>query len=114
MEKPTSVAKQSYLTDDIQTVDHLIRHYEDHPSVRHIKKNVRTSQNSTYSVLTISEQDAKKILKELSREKSTGINMMPPKLVTLAPNYLTEPLSIKNSIKKGCFPKIQRLPQLLP
>ena len=39
-EKPTSVAKQSYLTDDIKIVDHITRHYKDHPCVRHIKKNV--------------------------------------------------------------------------
>ena len=37
-EKPTSVAKQSYLTDDIKVVDHIVRHYEDHPSVRHKKE----------------------------------------------------------------------------
>ena len=41
-EKPTSVAKQSYLTDDIKIVDHIVRHYEDHPSVRHAKKDIKT------------------------------------------------------------------------
>ena len=42
--------------------------------------------------------------------------MMPPKLIKLAANYLARPSSqlINNSIKKGCFPKMQRLPQLLP
>ena len=44
-EKPTSVAKQSLLTDDIKMVDHIVCHYEDHPSVRHIKKNVKTMNN---------------------------------------------------------------------
>ena len=83
-ERPTSVAKQSYLTDDIKIDDHIIRHYEDHPSVRHIKKNVRTPQNSTCFLLAISEQKAKKILKELITGKSTGVDMMPPKLVKLA------------------------------
>ena len=39
-EKPTSVAKQNYLADDIKISDHIVRHYEDHPSVRHIRKNV--------------------------------------------------------------------------
>ena len=34
--KPTSVTKHSLLTDDIKTVDHLVFHYKDHPSVRHI------------------------------------------------------------------------------
>ena len=101
-EKPTSVAKQSYLTDDIQIVDHIIRHYEDHPSVRHIKKNVKTPQSDTCSLLTISEQEVKKIVKEISTQKLTRVDMMPPKLVKLAANYLAEPLSqsINNIIKK--------------
>ena len=114
-EKPTSVAKQSLLTDDIKIVDHIVRHYEDHPSVRHIKKNVKTPHNSTCSLLTISEQEVKKILKELSTEKLTRVDMMPSELVKLAANYLARPLSqsINNSIKKGCFPKKLRLPRLL-
>ena len=113
-EKPTSVAKQNLLTDDIKIVDHIVRHYEDHPSVRHIKKNVKTPQNSTCFLLRISEQEVKKILKELSTEKSAGVDTIPPKLVKLAANYLAGPLSqsINNSIKKGCLPKMQRLPQL--
>ena len=124
-ENPTSAAKQSYLTDDIQILDYIIRHYEDYPIVRHITKNVRTptppppppqKKNSSCSLLTISEQDVKKILKELSTEKPTGVDMMPPKLVKLAASYLAEPLSqsVNNSIKKGCFRKMQRLPQLPP
>ena len=87
-EKPTSVAKQSYLTDDIKIIDHITRHYEDHPSERHIKKNVKTSQNCTCSFLTIFEQKVKRILKELSTERSVGVNTIPPKLVKLAANYL--------------------------
>ena len=89
------------------------------PSVRHTKKNVTPppqKKNSTCSLLIISVQDDKKILKELSTKKSTGVDMMPPKLVKLAANYLAEPLSqsINTSIKKGCFPKMQMLPQLPP
>ena len=114
-EKPTSLAKQSYLTNDIKIVVHIVRHYEDHPSVRHIKKNVKTPQNSTCFLLRISEQEVKKILKELSTEKSAGVDTIPPKLVKLAANYLAETLSqfVKNSIKKGFLPKMQRLLQLL-
>ena len=35
--KPTDVANESYLTDDIKIVDHIIRHYEDHPSLSHLR-----------------------------------------------------------------------------
>ena len=43
-------------------LDHIIRNYEDHPSVRHLKNNVKTPQNSTCTLLTISEQEVKEIL----------------------------------------------------
>ena len=72
------VAKQSYLTDDIKIIHHIIRH---------IKKTLKPAQNSTCSLLTISEQEVKKILKVLSTKKSTVVDMMPPKLVKLAANY---------------------------
>ena len=115
-EKPTIVGKQSLLTDDMKIVDHIVRHYEGHPSVGHIKKNVKTPQNSTCSLLAISGQEVKQILKELSTEKSVWVDKIPPKLVKSPANYLAGPLSqsINNSIKKGCFPKMRRLPQLLP
>ena len=85
------------------------------PSPPHQKKQNKTKTNSTCYLLAISEQEVKKILKELSTEKSTGVDILPPKLVKLAANFLARPLSqsIDNSIKKGCFPKMQRLPQLV-
>ena len=105
--QPISVAKQSYLTDDIKIVNHIIRHYEDHPSVKHIKKNIKTPQNSNCYLLAISENEVKKKPKELSTEKSTGVDMTPPKLVQLAESYLagTTSQSINDSMKKGLFPE---------
>ena len=63
-EKSTIVAKHNLLTDGMKIVDHIVRHYEDHPSVRHIKKNAKIPQNSSFSLLAISEQEMKQILKE--------------------------------------------------
>ena len=67
-------------------------------------------------MLTISEQEVKKILKELSTEKSAGVDTIPPKLVRLAANYLAGPLSqsINNSIKKGMFPENANVASVTP
>ena len=56
------------------------------------------------------------VMKELSTEKSTGVDMMPPKLIKLAVDSLARLFSqsINNGIKKDCFLKMQKLPQLLP
>ena len=66
--------------------------------------------------LTISEQEVKKIHKELSTEKSTGVNMMSPKFVKLPVNYLARSLSQSNnnSIKKGFFPKNEKVASVTP
>lgn len=79
--KPTGVAKQSYLTDDLKIVDHIICDYEDYPSVKHISTK--------------------------STEKSTGVNLIPSRLVKLAASYLVGPLSqsVNNSIRKRLFPE---------
>ena len=67
-------------------------------------------------MLTISEQEVKKILKELSTEESAGVDLIPPKLVKLAVNYLAGPLSqsLNNSIKKGIFPENANVASVTP
>ena len=67
-------------------------------------------------MLAISEQEVKKILKELSTEKSAGVDTIPPKLVKLAVNYLAGPLplSINNSIKKQVFPEKAKVASVTP
>ena len=67
-------------------------------------------------MLTISEQEVKKILKELSTEESAGVDLIPPKLVKLAVNYLAGPLSqsLNNSIKKEIFPENANVASVTP
>ena len=65
---------------------------------------------------TTSEQEVKKILKELSTVKSYGVDMMPPKLVNLAANYLAAYLSqsTNNSLKEGLFPENAKVASVTP
>ena len=46
---------QSYLTDESAIVDYKIYHYEGHHIERETKNNDKTPQNSTLSLLPISE-----------------------------------------------------------
>ena len=47
----------------------------------------------TSSLLKLYKPEVKNILNELTTEKSTGVDMMPPKLVKLTANYLARLLS---------------------
>ena len=45
------------------------------------KRTLKPPKNSTCSFLTISEQEVKKVLKELGTKKSVEVDTIPPKLV---------------------------------
>ena len=47
----------------------------------------------TSYLLKLYKPEVKNILNELTTEKSTGVDMMPPKLVKLTANYLARLLS---------------------
>ena len=47
----------------------------------------------TSPLLKLYKPEVKNILNELTTEKSTGVDMMPPKLVKLTANYLARLLS---------------------
>ena len=66
---------------------------------------VRASLSFAKYMFNLKRYLSTKISTELRTKKSTGVDMMPLKLVKLAANYLAGPLSqsINNSIKKGCF-----------
>ena len=80
------------------------------------KKSIITPLNSTCSLLTISEQEVEKILKELSTGKSAGVDAKPPKLVKLAANYLagTSPTVYKRKYNKGMFPENAKVASVTP
>ena len=101
-EKPTSIPKQGDLTNDNTIVNHIVHHFEDHLSIRTMKNNIKSPQNSKVSLLPISELKVQKIIKALSTKKSAEwIRCLLSWL-----NYGPLSQSINNSIKKGYFLKM--------
>ena len=58
----------------------------------------------------------KKLLKDIDQRKSVGVDKIPPKLIQLSADILSNPLSnaINNSILKGKFPDDAKVASVSP
>ena len=100
--KPNSITKDVGISDDRQIVRLIQEKYKDHPSVLAIIQNPEQVLD-TFTFQEIEHKEVAQPLKSLDGRKSTGEDKIPPKLVSLAANELTNILttavncSIRNS-----------------
>ena len=104
--KPISLAKDIGSSDDRQIVLLILDKYKNHSSVLAIIQNPEQLLN-TFTFQEVGNQEVGKLLKSLDGKKSTGEDKIPPKLVSLAANELTNTLTmaINCSIRNSRFPK---------
>ena len=103
--KPISLAKDIGSSDDRQIVRLILDKYKNHSSVLAIIQNPEQLLN-TFTFQEVGNQEVAKLLKSLDGKKSTGEDKIPPKLVSLAANELTNTLTmaINCSIRNSRFP----------
>ena len=104
--KPCGVADTTDIDDDRHAVRLILEKYKNHPSVLAIVQNPDRNFE-TFSVNEVEARDVAFLLKSLDGKKSTGVDQIPPKLVSLAANELTVPLTnaINCSIRNFGFPE---------
>ena len=83
----------------------LLEKYSNHPSILTILQDPE-SQFSTFSFRPVESNEVRELLKNIDSKKSTGEDQIPPKLLLLASEELTIPLTdaINNIFKKCKFP----------
>ena len=83
----------------------ILEKYKDHPSVLAIIQNPEQVLD-TFTFQEIEHKQVAQLLKSLDGRKSTGEDKIPPKLVSLAANELTNILTtaVNCSIRNSCFP----------
>ena len=103
--KPTSLAKDTGISDDRQIVRLIIEKYKNHPSILAIIQNPEQDMEG-FNFQEIENTEVAHLLKTLDGRKSTGEDKMLPKLVSLAANELTNTLTsaINSTIRNPCFP----------
>ena len=103
--KPISLAKDTGFSDDRQIVRLILDKYKNHSSVLAIIQNPEQLLN-TFTFQEAGNQEVTKLLKSLDGRISTVEDKIPPKLVSLAANELTNTLTmaINCSIRNSRFP----------
>ena len=78
---------------DTEAVHLICKNFENHQSIKEIKRNLIESAPPTQSKnkAFVSSEHVKKLLKNIDQKKSTGIGKIPPKLVQLSADILIVP-----------------------
>ena len=113
--KPSSIANANPIDDDREIVRLILDKYKDHPSILAIVQDPEhTFQSFSFNEVTAS--DVRHQLKMLDGGKSTGVDQIPPKLVSLASDDLAVPFTnaINCSIRNFIFPQNARTAAVCP
>ena len=97
----------------------IIDRYKNHPSILKIKSEVssKSFSDSDFSRnILVTSDEVVKMLKSLNSKKAAGTDRLPIKLVKLASEVLSKPLSIamNNSITLSTFPDKAKVATVVP
>ena len=81
---PESLRDSSLPENDEETVNKILRHYENHPSVSKIKHNQNEILNFDFPTAKV--KDINKIIKSLNPRKAIGPDGIPVKVLNIARN----------------------------
>ena len=103
-QKPCNIADTVETDDDRQLVRLILDKYKDHPSVHAIREGSDIS--NSFSFHEVQHHEVLALLRSLDGKKSTGEDQIPPKLVHLAADELTAPLTfaINSCLQNHRFP----------
>ena len=102
-QKPCNFVSDANSLEDDVVIDAIVQQYSNLPSIlkiREIFDNSRTVEHFQFNNVTISE--IYKLLKNIDDKKATGTDKIPPKLVKISAEVLSQPLvdARNNSISK--------------
>ena len=103
-QKPCKIADTVETDDDRQLVGLILDKYKGHPSVHAIRE--RSDISNSFSFHEVQHHEVWALLRSLDGKKSTGEDQIPPKLVHLAADELTAPLTfaINSCLQNHRFP----------
>ena len=116
--KPSNLGELHNSKDHDETIDLIIKSYENHPSVDKIKNilNKETGNSIGFAFKNTNTSNVKKLLKNLDVKKAVGNDTIPPKLLKIAADSLSRPLTkaINKSIENSIFPNNAKVASVIP
>ena len=88
-------------------INEIVQYYSNQPSILKIKENFDNSQTvEQFQFNSVTTSEVYKLLKNINVKKATRTDKIPPKLVKISAEVLSQPLpdAINNSISKGALP----------
>ena len=100
---PESLGDSSLSENDEETVNKILNHYENHPSVSKVKCNQNEALNFDFPTAKV--QDINKIINFLNPRKAAGPDGIPVKILKIARNVIDLRLTniINRDIKEKSF-----------
>ena len=116
-QKPCNFVSNTNSLEDDAVINEIVQQYSYHPSILKIRENfdnLQTVEQFPFNSETTSE--IYKLLKTIDDKKATGTDKIPPKLVKISAEVLSQPLAdaINNSISKGVFPDNAKIASVSP
>ena len=98
---PESLGGSSLPENDEETVNKILKHYENHPSVSKVKCNQNETLNFDFPTANV--EDINKIVKSLNPRKATGLDGIPVKILKIGRNVIDSHLTniINRDIKEN-------------
>ena len=115
--KPKNIVSKNSISNQNSALNQIMSHYSNHPSIIKIKeKSSNHIFTNSFQFKTVRQSEVEKHLNRIDTKKATGVNKIPPKLVKLASNILSKPLTkaINNSLSKSIFPHHAKLASITP
>ena len=100
--------------EDNEDIDSIVNSYEGHQSISDIQ--IAAQHGDSFHFREIPVHEMSRLIKGMDPKKGPGYDNIPPKLLKLAPEEFSVPLTalFNESLKKMCFPSDLKMSELAP
>ena len=105
------------ICDNNTAINVITEAYKNHPSVAKIKEIIeKNTTKRSFKFDSVTKPYITTLLKNIDIKKATGVDRIPPKLVKLSANILSEPLTktINDSLTMAIFPDAAKIAAVSP
>ena len=105
------------ICDNNTAINVITEAYKNHPNVAKIKEIIKKNTTKrSFKFDSVTKPYITTLLKNIDIKKATGVDRIPPKLVKLSANILSEPLTktINDSLTMGIFPDAAKIAAVSP
>ena len=114
-QKPCNFVSDTNSLEDDVVIKEIVQNDSNHSSILKIKENFDNSQTvEQFQFNKVTTSKIYKLLKNIDYKKATGTDKIPPKLVKISAEVLSQPLADAANNTKGVFPDNAKIASVSP